>query len=77
MNQASVAGATQEECRLATIRVASFRTEALREEASTGDIPSVLVESANPLSVRVAVLTDENGAHSVAFVVAAVVMLHS
>ncbi|MGD0181742.1 MAG: hypothetical protein ABSC15_18180, partial [Terriglobales bacterium] len=46
----------------------------VRYETGSVGIPSVAVVVAYP--VRVAVLADENGARSVAFVVAAVVMFH-
>lgn len=46
----------------------------LRKEAITVGFPFVVVVIANPLCVRVAVLTNENGARSVALVVAAIVM---
>ena len=50
--------------------------EPLHKKASTVGIPFVSVVVANPLGVRVAVLTNENDARSVALVVAAVVMFH-
>jgi ribosomal protein S2 len=46
------------------------------DEASTVGIPFVAVVCAYPLGIRVAVLTNENDARSVALVVAAVVMFH-
>jgi ribosomal protein S2 len=51
--------------------------KALRKKASTVAVPFVAVVSTNPLGIRVAVLTNENDARSVALVVAAVVMFHS
>jgi hypothetical protein len=45
----------------------------VRDEAGSVGIPFALVETANPVGIRVAVRTDVNGARSVALVVAAVV----
>lgn len=50
--------------------------KALRKKASTVAVPFVAVVSTNPLGIRVADLTNENDARSVAPVVAAVVMFH-
>ena len=51
--------------------------KAVREETGTVGVPLVVVVDAYPFSVRVAVLADENGARSLAFHVAAVVMCHN
>jgi hypothetical protein len=48
----------------------------LRVESSTVGVPQVEMMNANPRATRVAALADVNGARSVAFVVAAVVMFH-
>ena len=57
--------------------MAHLTREPFRDEASTVGIPFIAVKLANPLSLRIAVLADVNGARSVAVVVAAVVILHN
>jgi hypothetical protein len=60
-----------------SLKVLHLAWKPFREEASAVGIPLVAVVLAYPLTVRVAVLADENDARSGTFVVATVVVSHS
>jgi len=74
--EASVASATQEECRLARSEFLHLARKPVSKKASMVRIPFVAMVVANPLGVRVAGLPNVDHPRSGASVIGAVVMFH-